>query len=151
MLIKDNKQHISALTKIAQSCSTVRRFEINDNYLFFACTLQNNGISNDNMTRLLAAIWAEHKACIYVPLRGKYYAKLKPALNGKYAAYEIILVSNDKRKNTSAYIEHYNATGGYWYTPSHELGSAGQHALNSNLFTSIRSIVSAFNRAVYIV
>lgn len=149
MLIKDNKQHVRALTAIANACSTIRRFEVNADY-FFMCTLLNNGMRSDNMTRLLRVTWEEHKASIYVPLRGKYYAKIKPTLNGKYAAYEIILTSNDKSKNTCAYVEHYNSTGGYWYTPSHELGNAGQSALNSSLFTSLQAIIRAFNRACYL-
>lgn len=149
MLIKNNKQHMRALTAIADACSTVRRFEVNADY-FFMCTLLNNGMSSDNMTRLLRVTWEEHKAAIYVPLRGKYYAKLKPTCDGKYAAYEIILVSNDKRKNTCAYDEIYNATGGYWYTSSTELAPSGHNARESSLFTSLQAIIRAFNRACYL-
>lgn len=149
MLIKDNKKHVRALTAIANACSTIRRFEINADY-YFMCTLQNNGMSSDNMTRLLCVTWAEHRAAINVPLRGKWYARIKPTFNGKYAAYELILTSNDKRNKTSIYAEHYNSTGGYWYTPSHTLGAAGQHALNSPMFTLLRGIVSMFNKSLYL-
>lgn len=149
MLIKDNKQHIRAFTKIAQACSSIRKFEVRDDERYFLCTLQNNGMGSDDMCRLLAVTWSEHKGCINVPLRGRFYAQIKPSIDGKYAAYELILASNDKRMNTSVFTEHYNSTGGYWYTPSHELGAAGQRALNSTLFVSLRSIVSAFNRACY--
>lgn len=149
MLITENKQHKRALNKIAQSCNTIRRFELHDTY-YFMCTLQNNGMSSDNMTRLLRVTWEEHKASIYVPLRGKYYAKLKPTFDGKYAAYEIILASNDKRKNTCVYDEIYNATGGYWYTSSTTLAPAGHDARESSLFTSLQAIIRAFNRACYL-
>lgn len=150
MLIKDNAQHVRALAAIAQSCTTVRRFETTETNAFFVCTLQNNGMSSDNMTRLLAMLWIEHKARVHVPIGGKYYATLKPTINGKYAAYELIFTSNDKRRNTCAHVEHYNATGGYWYTPSHEQNKASQNALNGTLFVSIRAIVTAFNRSLYL-
>ena len=150
MLLFQNAQHVRALTAIAQSCTTVRRFETNAAHVFFACTLQNNGVSSDNMTRLLAMLWAEHKARVHVSVGGKYYATLKPTLNGKYAAYELIFTSNDKRRNTYTHVEHYNSTGGYWYTPAREQNKAAQNALNSKLFVSIRAIVTAFNRSLYI-
>lgn len=149
MLLKDNKQHIRALTAIAQHCTAVQAFEVRDNDRFFMRTLLNDGFGSDDMTRLLAALWAERNSSIYVPLRGKWYARLKPAIDGKYAAYELILTSNDKRADTCVHVEHYNATGGYYYTSQYDLSAAGAAALNSNMFKSLRSIVAAFNRACY--
>ena len=107
-------------------------------------------MSSDNMTRLLAMLWIEYKARIHVPIGGKYYATLKPTIDGKYAAYELIFTSNDKRRDTCAHVEHYNATGGYWYTPPHEQNKAAQNALNGTLFVSIRAIITAFNRSLYL-
>lgn len=150
MLLKDNKQHIRALTSIAQNCTAVQAFEVRNSDRFFMRTLLNDGFGSDNMTRLLAALWSERNASIYVPLRGKWYARLKPAIDGKHAAYELILTSNDKRFDTCVHVEHYNATGGYWYTSQYDLSEAGQKAMQSTLFTSLRSIVSAFNRAAYL-
>lgn len=150
MLVKDNTRHIRALELILASCSAVTAYEVRDQNRFFMSTLLNGGFGSDDMTRALAALWAEHKASIYIPISGKWYARLKPTIDGRYAAYEVILTSNAKYLNTCAHVEHYNATGGYWYTPQHDLGSAGSKALNSSLFISIRSIVAAFNRACYI-
>lgn len=149
MLLKDNKQHIRAFTMIAQACSTVRKFEVRDDDRYFLCTLQNNGMGSDDMCRLLAVTWAEHKGSIHIPLRGKWYARLKPAIDGKYAAYELILTSKDKRSDTCVHAEHYNATGGYYYTSQYDLSPAGLAAMRSRTFTSLRAIVSAFNRACY--
>lgn len=151
MLIKDNKQHKRALLAIFASCSTVRKFELDHaNNTAFIATFQNNGFRHDNMTQFLAVLWAEHHGTINVPLGGKYYARVKPAIDGKYAAFELILSSYDKRQDSCAHIEHYNATGGYWYTSQYDLPQAGQKALNRALFTSLRAIVSAFNRALYL-
>lgn len=112
MLIKDNKRHKRALIAIFASCSTIRKFELDHvENTAFICTLQNNGFTHDNMTRFLAVLWSEHRGAINIPLGGKYYARLKPAIDGKYAAYELILDSCDKRENTSVYTEHYNSTG----------------------------------------
>lgn len=151
MLIKDNKQHKRALVAIFAACSTVRTFEL-DREHNTACitTFNNNGFRHDDMTRFLALIWSEHKGSLLVPLGGKYYARVKPAIDGKYAAFELLLVSQDKRKDTCVVTEHYNSTGGYWYTSQYDLDTAGQKALNRKLFTSLRSIVSAFNRAAYL-
>lgn len=151
MLIKENKRYKRALVAIFASCSTIRKFELNhaDNTAFIV-TLQNNGFKHDDITRFLAVTWSEHRGAINIPLGGKYYARLKPAIDGKYAAYELILASCDKRENTSVYTENYNATGGYWYTSQYDLPNAGQKALNRQLFTALRAIVSAFNRACYL-
>lgn len=151
MLIRDNKRHKRALIAIFASCSTVRKFELdNVENTALICTLQNNGFRHDDITRFLAVLWVEHHSSINIPLGGKYYARLKPAIDGKYAAYELILSSSDKRQDSSAHIEHYNATGGYWYTSQYDLPNAGQKALNSALFVALRAIVSAFNRACYL-
>lgn len=151
MLIKENKRYKRALVAIFASCSTIRKFEVDHtNNTAFICTLQSNGFRHDDITRFLAVTWSEHRGAINIPLGGKYYARLKPAIDGKYAAYELILASCDKRENTSVYTEHYNATGGYWYTSQYELPNAGQKALNSALFVALRAIVSAFNRACYL-
>ena len=151
MLIKDNKRHKRALIAIFAACSTIRKFELDHvENTAFICTLQNNGFTHDNMTRFLAVLWSEHRGAINISLGGKYYARLKPAIDGKYAAYELILASCDKRENTSVYTEHYNSTGGYWYTSQYDLPHAGQKALNRQLFAALRAIASAFNRACYL-
>lgn len=151
MLIKDNKRYKRALVAIFASCSTIRKFELDHaNNTAFVCTLQNNGFRHDDMTRFLAVLWAEHRSSINIPLGGKYYARLTPAIDGKYAAYELILSSSDKRQDSCAHIELYNATGGYWYTSQYDLPTAGQKALNRALFSALRAIVSAFNRARYL-
>lgn len=143
------KQHAAALHAIATHCTTVRRFEVRDNNRMFYVTLQNGGAGTSAPTQLLAQLWQEHKAPIRVPLRGKWYATLKPAINGEYTKYELILTSNDKRKQTCTHIEHYTATGGYWYTSPHEMTAAGLAALNSNLFAALRAYVYAFNQSQY--
>lgn len=149
MKIKYNNQHIRAFCAMLNACSTVRKYAVQDNR-YFLVTFCNNGFSHDDMTQALALLWSEHKATWCVPLGGKYYAKIKPSIDGKYAAFDLILTENDKRRKSCVYKELYNSIGGYWYTPSHTLNKTGMEALNSPLFTSLRSIISAFNRAHYV-
>lgn len=151
MLIKDNKKHKRALLAIFAACSTVRTFELDHaTNTAFITTFYNNGFRHDDMTRFLAVIWAEHRHTVNVHLGGKWYARLKPAIIGAHSAFELILASHDKRKDTCAYIEHYNATGGYWYTSEHDINKTAKAALQSARFVSLRAIVAAFNRALYI-
>ena len=151
MLLKDNKQHLAAFASILDAATVVTAYNLQrDNDTFYIKTLYGGALEHGNLLRIMAVLWTEHKGSIYVPLRGKWYARLKPAIDGKHAAYELILTSNDKRADTCVYVEHYNATGGYYYTSQYDLSDAGQKAMQSTLFISLRSIVSAFNRAAYL-
>lgn len=149
MLIKDNKQHVAAFTSILAACSSVRSYDVKATS-YNLTTFHNNGFAHDNMTQALALIWSEHKGTLLIPLAGKYYAKIKLAIYGKYAAYELIFVSQDKRCNTCGVNEIYNATGGYWYTSEYDINKTAKAALQSARFVSLRAIVSAFNRALYL-
>ena len=149
MLLFQNTQHAPAFGAILDACSSVRAYDITHEYNFNIQFLLGGALDHDNMTRAMMAIWKEAKAPIRVPLGGAYYASIKPTLDGRYAAYDIVFTSNDKRRSMSIHTEHYNVLGGYWYTPEYELNATARRALHSDRMTSITAIVRAFNRAGY--
>lgn len=149
MLLKDNLQHVPALSAILAACSSVRAYDVSGEYIFNINFLLGGALDHDDMTRAMMAIWKEAKAPIRVQLSGAYYASIKPTIDGRYAAFDVVFTSNDKRRSLSVHTEHYNVIGGYWYTPQADLNATGTKALASNLMTSITAIVRAFNRAGY--
>lgn len=150
MLLFQNTQHLPAFTAILDNCTAVRAYEITHEYNFNIKFVYSGGFDHDDITGAMAALWQDIKTPVRVPLGGAYYASIKPTISGKYAAFDIILTSNDKRRNTSLHTEHYNVIGGYWYTSQADLNKTGNAALQSKLMTSLTAIVRAFNRANYV-
>ena len=147
MLLFQNTQHAPAFGAILDACSSVRAYDITHEYNFNINFLLGGALDHDDLTRAMGAIWKEHKTPIRVSLGGAYYASIKPTTAGKYAAFDVIFTSCDKRRDTCAHSELYNAIGGYWYASQADQNAAAHKALQSNRMQSILSIVRAFNRA----
>lgn len=147
MLLFQNTQHVPAFGAILNACSSVRAYDITHEYNFNIKFLRSGGLDHDDLTRALGAIWNETTTPTRVPLGGAYYASIKPTTSGKYAAFDVIFTSCDKRRGTCVHNEIYNVIGGYWYIPQSSLNATGAKALASSLMTSIAAIVRAFNRA----
>ena len=147
MLLFQNTQHAPAFGAILDACSSVRAYDITHEYNFNIHFLLGGALDHDDLTRAMGAIWKEHKTPIRVSLGGAYYASIKPTTSGKYASFDVIFTTCDKRRGTCAHNEIYNVIGGYWYIPQSGLNATGTKALQSNLMTSIAAIVRAFNRA----
>lgn len=147
MLLFQNTQHAPAFAAILDACSSVRAYDITHEYNFNIQFLLGGALDHDDITRAMGAIWKETKAPIRVPLCGAYYASIKPTTAGKYAAFDVVFTSCDKRRDSCVHNELYNALGGYWYASPVAQNGTAHKALQSNRMQSILSIVRALNRA----
>ena len=147
MLLNQNTQHAPAFCAILNTCSAVTSYHVTLGYAFNIQFLLGGALDHDDITRAMGAIWAEVKTPIRVPLGGAYYASIKPTTAGKYAAFDVVFTSCDKRRDSCVHNELYNALGGYWYASPVAQNATAHKALQSNRMQSILSIVRAFNRA----
>ena len=147
MLLSQNTQHAPAFSAILDACSSVRAHYITIAYNFNIKFLLGFALDHDDIARAMGAIWKESKAPVRVPLGGAYYASIKPTTAGKYAAFDVVFTSCDKRRDSCAHNELYNALGGYWYASPVAQNATANKALQSNRMQSILAIARAFNRA----
>ena len=147
MLLNQNTQHAPAFAAILDACSSVRAHYITFEYNFNIQFLLGGALDHDDLTRAMGAIWKESETPVRVPLGGAYYASIKPTTAGKYAAFDVVFTSCDKRRDSCVHNELYNALGGYWYASPVAQNGTAHKALHSNRMQSILSIVRAFNRA----
>ena len=147
MLLCQNTQHAPAFSAILDACSSVRAHYITIAYNFNIKFLLGGALDHDDIARAMGAIWKETKAPVRVPLGGAYYASIKPTTAGKYAAFDVVFTSCDKRRDSCAHNELYNALGGYWYASPVAQNATANKALQSNRMQSILAIARAFNRA----
>ena len=147
MLLCQNTQHAPAFSAILAACSSVRAHYITIAYNFNIKFLLGGALDHDDIARAMGAIWKETKAPVRVPLGGAYYASIKPTTAGKYAAFDVVFTSCDKRRDSCAHNELYNALGGYWYASPVAQNATANKALQSNRMQSILAIARAFNRA----
>lgn len=147
MLLFQNTQHAPAFCAILDTCSAVKSYHVTLGYAFNIQFLLGGALDHDDLTRAMGAIWKESETPVRVPLGGAYYASIKPTTAGKYAAFDVVFTSCDKRRDSCVHNELYNALGGYWYASPVAQNGTAHKALQSNRMQSILSIVRAFNRA----
>ena len=133
ILLKDNMQHLHAFAAVLNAASCVKSYDVTDGVKYTMHTLVGGAFSHDDMVQAFAVLWKEAHGRIHVPLGSCYYATIKPTIDGRYAALDLIFTSNDERHNTCVNVEHYNVIGGYWYTSQSDLSATGTRAMNSDL------------------